>query len=169
KFFNSVVYGNNGNSNVSNSTGSTTEYNYSLAQGITTNDANGNIDGSIDPMFINAASGDYRLSVISPLLDAGNNSLYDGDINNDFDLSGNLRLSGGAIDLGAFENHGCTDVAEWNGSSWSQAPNLSTHLLITGHFVLNTDLEGCSLTVNSGDMVVNSGNTVTLFNEVNVT
>src|SRR5690606_29358141 len=70
KFFNSVVYGNNGNSNVSNSTGSTTEYNYSLVQGITTNDANGNIDGSIDPMFINAASGDYRLSVISPLLDA---------------------------------------------------------------------------------------------------
>ncbi|MFA5555827.1 MAG: choice-of-anchor Q domain-containing protein [Flavobacteriaceae bacterium] len=169
KFFNSVVYGNNGKSNVSNSTGASVEYNYSLIQGITTNDANGNIDGSIDPMFINAASGDYRLSVISPLLDAGNNSLYDGDINNDFDLSGNLRLSGGAIDLGAFENHGCTDVAEWNGSSWSQAPNLSTHLLITGHFVLNTDLEGCSLTVDSGDMVVNSGNTVTLFNEVNVT
>src|SRR5690554_569056 len=161
---NSVIW----NNLVNNASGTITYFN-SFAQGITTNDANGNIDGSIDPMFINAASGDYRLSVISPLLDAGDNSLYDGDINNDFDLSGNLRLSGGAIDLGAFENHGCTDVAEWNGSSWSQAPNLSTHLLITGHFVLNTDLEGCSLTVDSGDMVVNSGNTVTLFNEVNVT
>ena len=165
-FINSIVFG-NVSYNIMNLY--TSQFYSSLVQGVTTNDANGNIDGSIDPMFINAASGDYRLSVISPLLDAGNNSLYDGDINNDFDLSGNLRLSGGAIDLGAFENHGCTDVAEWNGSSWSQAPNLSTHLLITGHFVLNTDLEGCSLTVDSGDMVVNSGNTVTLFNEVNVT
>src|SRR5690606_18871294 len=68
EFFNSVVYGNNGNSNISNSTGSSAEYNYSLVQGITTNDANGNIDGNIDPMFINAASGDYRLSILSPLL-----------------------------------------------------------------------------------------------------
>ena len=168
EFFNSVVYGNNGNSNISNSTGSSAEYNYSLVQGITTNDANGNIDGNIDPMFINAASGDYRLSILSPLLNAGDNSLYSGDINNDFDILGNPRLSGDAIDIGAFENNGCTDVAHWDGSSWSQPPTIDTNLLITGHLILNSNLEGCSLTIDSGNVELNSGRTITLLNEVNI-
>src|SRR5690606_29196737 len=97
-FINSIIYDNSSYNVLDNS--SVSQYKNSFVQGITTNDANGNIDGNIDPMFINAASGDYRLSVISPLVNVGNNSFYEGDM---LDLEGNPRFFG-TIDIGAYEN-----------------------------------------------------------------
>lgn len=163
---NTLVYGNK--LPTLTNTSSSNEFYYSLVQGETTNDGNGNINGNIDPLFINLNAGNYKLSIVSPLVDAGNNALYSGDINEDLDLNGNLRLSGSSIDIGAFENNGCSEIAIWNGSSWSQTPTINTKLIIQGHFILNSNLEGCSLELVSGDMVVNSGRTLTIYNEVKV-
>ena len=50
--------------------------------------------------FVNAADRDYRLAVGSSCIDAGNNS-YVAD--SDTDLDGNVRISGGRVDIGCFE------------------------------------------------------------------
>lgn len=56
-----------------------------------------------DPLFTDAANGDFSLLATSPAIGAGDNSLYTGNINTDKDLLGNLRLTGTQIDLGAYE------------------------------------------------------------------
>jgi hypothetical protein len=55
--------------------------------------------GNGPPLFVDAASGDYRLSVASPCLDAGNNALAVGSV----DLRGNPRIMGSSVDVGAYE------------------------------------------------------------------
>lgn len=61
----------------------------------------------IDPLFVNAANGDFSLLAESPAIGAGDNSLYEAVGNNslatDKDLMGNTRLKGANIDLGAYE------------------------------------------------------------------
>jgi hypothetical protein len=52
-----------------------------------------------EPLFMDLAAGDLRLSSTSPCINAGNN----GYITNTTDLLGNSRISGGTVDLGAFE------------------------------------------------------------------
>ncbi|WP_313377204.1 MBG domain-containing protein [Chishuiella sp.] len=79
------------------------EIKYSYIQGITSTD-NGNIDGTLDPLFTNESSGDYSLQQNSPLVNKGNNALYTGDINTDTDLANNPRLFDGTIDIGAYES-----------------------------------------------------------------
>ena len=106
RIHNSIIYGNTSSVNLS-STNSTLEYRFSLIQGITTDDANGNIDGNTDPHFTEAPSprnvpftnGNYMLQVGSPIIDKGNNTLFTGPT----DLAGNPRISGAAIDIGAYE------------------------------------------------------------------
>ncbi len=59
----------------------------------------GNID--IDPMFVEAANGDYHLQASSPCIETGNNSAVpEGVIE---DLEGNPRIIYGIVDLGAIE------------------------------------------------------------------
>lgn len=53
----------------------------------------------IDPGFVDAANGDYRLSDSSPCIDAGRNSFVQGD----HDLDGNSRLVNGTVDIGCYE------------------------------------------------------------------
>ena len=52
-----------------------------------------------DPRFVDAAAGDYRLSTDSPCIDAG----AAGDLDLPFDLDGNPRVKGRAIDMGCYE------------------------------------------------------------------
>ena len=52
-----------------------------------------------DPQFANEAAGDYRLSVSSPCLDAGDTSGVYGEK----DLDGRPRIAYGAVDMGAYE------------------------------------------------------------------
>jgi hypothetical protein len=54
---------------------------------------------SDDPRFVDESAGDYRLRLNSPCLDAGDNGLVVGAT----DVSGNDRVAGGAVDLGAYE------------------------------------------------------------------
>lgn len=105
-----------------------------------------NINGSyqnLDPKFTNAKGADntfgtndddLTLTSISPAIGAGDNSLYTGNINTDKDLKGSSRLTGSAIDIGAYESpylfaiipdaNGVVYVKKGstgNGSSWSNA------------------------------------------------
>jgi hypothetical protein len=59
----------------------------------------GNIN--LDPQFVDPASGDYRLKDTSPCVDAGWNSYIDGY---ETDLSGQMRVLNGLVDMGAYEN-----------------------------------------------------------------
>ncbi len=98
-----------------------------------------NIIGGPDPLFVNAAESDYRLSLNSPAINAGSNDAY-GDLSGATDLDGNPRLFGFAIDLGAYENQQpvpaitpgpgnilyvdqnvSTSSSDGTGSSWSNA------------------------------------------------
>jgi uncharacterized delta-60 repeat protein len=54
-----------------------------------------------DPLFVNAAGGNYRLQGTSPCIDSGDNTLVPAGITTDLD--GNLRIQNGTVDLGAYE------------------------------------------------------------------
>ena len=62
-----------------------------------------NID--VDPLFVDAAGGDYRLQTESPCIDAGDN----GEVTEAFDLDGRLRIFDGngdgeaVVDMGSYE------------------------------------------------------------------
>ncbi len=58
------------------------------------------------PLFTNATAGDYTLTENSQVIDKGANQIENGDIQYvvaSVDLAGNPRVSGGTVDLGAFE------------------------------------------------------------------
>jgi hypothetical protein len=52
-----------------------------------------------EPLFINPLAGDFRLQSNSPCINAGNNS----SVTSRNDLDGNPRISGGTVDIGAYE------------------------------------------------------------------
>ena len=77
-----------------------------------------------EPLFVNAAAGDFRLRAGSPCIEAGTNEGVVGTA----DLVGNPRITGSQVDMGAYEYHqiladydsdgdGQTDQAEYIGGS----------------------------------------------------
>ncbi len=79
----------------------------------------GNID--VDPLFVNAPLGDYRLAAGSPLIDAGDVSMLPVGIDTDMaglprvhDDMGTQNGIGGAIDIGAHEFQGNSCPADFN-------------------------------------------------------
>lgn len=66
---------------------------------------NGNI--SLDPLFTDAANGDYSLKSTSPCINAGTPDTTGLQIGNS-DIAGELRIAGTAIDMGAYEFQGAT-------------------------------------------------------------
>jgi hypothetical protein len=57
----------------------------------------GNITNA--PLFVDPANGDFRPQTSSPCINAGNN----GFVTSTTDLDGNARISGGTVDMGAYE------------------------------------------------------------------
>jgi len=116
-------------------------------------------------MYINAATGDLRLSAGSPAIDNGINSLmhvdaFDIDLDGnatevvDIDLDGTLRIQSTSIDLGAYEFGGSVDNEEIEElASTKVYPNpfsAGTHLTIER----SSDEETQVLVINSmGQMV----------------
>ncbi|MDR2682786.1 MAG: hypothetical protein LBB64_02825, partial [Dysgonamonadaceae bacterium] len=108
---NTIVWGNTASSNSEVSSSNITCRN-SLVKNITSaGTSDNNIAGNIDPLFIDASGGDYRLQPQSPVTDKGRLSLYESaiakpplDWTNVADLAGKRRLRNDSIDLGAFEH-----------------------------------------------------------------
>ncbi|MEJ2722644.1 MAG: right-handed parallel beta-helix repeat-containing protein, partial [bacterium] len=103
---NTVAWG-NGADPVANAYGGTPTFYHSLIEGSGGSgawdsafgtDGGGNIDG--DPLFVDAPGGNVRLSLESPVIDAGNNAAPNVTAT---DYDGNPRIVGAAIDMGAFE------------------------------------------------------------------
>ena len=84
---------------IANSGGSGNSWNTLLG-----NDLGNNID--TDPLFTDSESGDYRLTGMSPAINAGTNTPFEtgGDAEGiTTDLAGNDRIFGDTVDLGAYE------------------------------------------------------------------
>lgn len=71
----------------------------------------GNI--SSDPAFIDIANGNYHLAPSSPCLDSGD----DASAQTDFDLDGQPRIFGPAVDMGCYERH-VLHVSPSGGNAW---------------------------------------------------
>ena len=74
----------------------------------------GNIDE--DPMFTGTGNFPFSLSDNSPCIDKGNPDTTGLNLP-EFDLAGNLRLKGGRIDMGAYENQSVTTVITHGGQT----------------------------------------------------
>lgn len=57
-----------------------------------------------DPLFTDSLNGDLSLQEMSPAIDAGNNDSISGVV--EYDIEGNVRIQGGAVDMGAYERFG---------------------------------------------------------------
>lgn len=111
KIRNSIIYDNS--TGILNAGGSMPAITYSLVQDLT-DESNGNISGSKDPLFVAplapglSTGGDYRLkSTASPAYNSGNNAYFDAGQTPDLsaittDLDGNPRIIA-VIELGAYE------------------------------------------------------------------
>ncbi|MCL2104513.1 MAG: leucine-rich repeat domain-containing protein [Kiritimatiellaeota bacterium] len=91
---NSVVWGNIGG----NWTNCAVRYSCTTPLPTGTSDGGGNIDA--DPLFVDAANGDFRLSANSPCLKAGDVSSVVGTL----DLDGQPRIQNGKVDMGAYQS-----------------------------------------------------------------
>jgi hypothetical protein len=70
-----------------------------------------------DPLFTDAANGDYTLLPYSPCINAGNSSY----VTTEADLAGNVRIFGAAVDIGAYEYVTGTDTdADGIPDTWEQ-------------------------------------------------
>ena len=98
-FRNCIFWGNTGGggAQIALSPSSTITVTHSCIQGGYTGE--GNITG--DPMFVNAAGLDLRLGPGSPCIDAGASTFLPQGVT--FDLAGNPRIQGAAVDMGALE------------------------------------------------------------------
>lgn len=64
----------------------------------------------LDPHFVDAANGDYRLSANSPCVDAGDNSY----VTSETDLDGKARIVNGKVDIGCYEYQGGQVLSEYS-------------------------------------------------------
>lgn len=60
-------------------------------------------------------------------------------------------------------------IATWNGTSWlPSAPTSNDKIIFNGNYIASGNIVGCSCQVSSGNVVISSGNTMTLTNELAV-
>ncbi|GGC94935.1 hypothetical protein GCM10011508_22660 [Flavobacterium lutivivi] len=56
----------------------------------------------------------------------------------------------------------------WNGSNWDVTPSGTTNLIFNGDYTSSGDINGCICTVNTGNVVINSGHDMSLIGSVSV-
>jgi Right handed beta helix region/Secretion system C-terminal sorting domain len=105
---NSILWQNNGQQYMVSGTNATIELSNNLIMG-NVNTANNNLNTTsiiTEEIFTDAANGDFSLKSASPAINKGSNSLYEtyGNLTNDKDLAGNVRVQKNIIDIGAFES-----------------------------------------------------------------
>jgi len=110
-FGNSILYANTPNNLANNSGDSYAEFSYSLIGGsggsgawVSTIGVDGGNNIDANPNFTNPAGNDFSLQDGSPAMGKGSNTLFAGLTASTKDLSGNPRLAGANIDMGAYEN-----------------------------------------------------------------
>ncbi|WP_367276822.1 LamG-like jellyroll fold domain-containing protein, partial [Flavobacterium sp.] len=66
-------------------------------------------------------------------------------------------------------------TATWNGTAWvgtasgTTPPLITQPIVFSGNYTSTNDINGCSCSVTSGNVVINSGHTMTITNAINVT
>ena len=109
-----------------------------------------NLD-NVDPLFVDAASGDYHLQEGSPVINAGNN---DAPSLPDEDKDGNPRMVGDVVDMGAFESTVGGDVTGPTGPTPPPTPptlSVSLTSLDFGSVEVGSSKDLTFTATNSGD------------------
>jgi parallel beta-helix repeat protein len=127
--YNNIMYARTGRHITSNSNNSNVNYNYNIYFNGTPA-VSGPNDIMSDPLFYNAASGDFRVHIGSKAIDNGTSTLAP---NNDF--SDNLRPRGFASDRGAYESQNIigNPSFEWGSlTGWDKEQNAAGITAVLG-------------------------------------
>jgi hypothetical protein len=174
---NCIIYGNTAPVDANYKKSYTTYWQNSLIEGTGSwNNANGtNSGGNVvgNPLFVDAAAGNYTLQANSPSINTGSLNHYP-NAAADVDAAGKPRVANLLIDMGALEYVSTTDCSiatTWNGSAWSNGTPTSYNYAATiaGNYSSTANLVACSLNVTSGTVSVNAGNNFIIKGAVTVT
>lgn len=147
---NTILWGND--SGVINDANSSSFITYSLIQGLSASTANHNLDGTVNPLFVDTFNNNYQLLYNSPCINTGNNDSIPIGITTD--LTSNNRIWDTIVDIGAYE--------------YSFSINLGndTAICTLGEITLDAYNEGSAYVWNTGDttqiIAVNNTGTYTV-------